>query len=129
MFEVFQFPVVSGRLDGALDRPDTLVLTRKIAEKYFGSENAVGKTLVYNNEHAMVVMAVIENLPSNTHLSITMLGAARSEYSGAAEQDRTPLPKFGQKLWNSRTYFEELAREHRNADRSARTREWASKSK
>jgi putative ABC transport system permease protein len=105
VFGVFQFPVVSGRLDGALDRPDTLVLTRKIAEKYFGSANAVGKTLVYNNEHAMVVTAVIENLPSNTHLNITMLGAARSEYSHAAEQDRTPLPRFGQKLWNSRTYF------------------------
>ena len=105
VFGVFRFPVVSGSLDGALSRPGTLVLTRKIAEKYFGDEDAVGKTLLYDKQHEMVVTAVIENLPSSTHFDLGVIGAGISDYSPAAEQDRSPMRVFGSKLWNSQIYF------------------------
>ena len=35
--EVFRLPTVAGTFDGALDRPDSLVLTRTLATKYFGA--------------------------------------------------------------------------------------------
>jgi putative ABC transport system permease protein len=107
VFGVFQFPVVAGSLDGALDKPDSLVLSRRIATKYFGKpESAVGKTLLLNGQQPMVVTAVIAPLPSNTHLgTIDVLAAAHAPYSPTALQDRTPITIFGGKLWNSATYF------------------------
>ncbi len=107
VFGVFRFPVVAGSLDGALDKPDSLVLSRRTAEKYFGkAESAVGKTLLWNGQQPMVVTAVIAPLPSNTHLgTIDVLAAAHAPYSPTALQDRTPITIFGGKLWNSATYL------------------------
>ncbi|HZF29727.1 MAG TPA: FtsX-like permease family protein [Gammaproteobacteria bacterium] len=106
VFDVFRFPVAAGSLDGALTQPDSLVLTRRVAEKYFGAAGtAVGETLLMNGMQPMTVTAVIENLPSNTHLSyLTVIGAGHAPYSPSALQDRTPMPVFGGKLWNSATY-------------------------
>ncbi|HVS25276.1 MAG TPA: ABC transporter permease, partial [Gammaproteobacteria bacterium] len=106
VFDVFRFPVVSGRLDGALAQPDSVVVSRRIAAKYFGDAGkAVGKTLLYNGQQPMIVTAVIEDLPSNTHLgTIGIIGAGHAPYSPSALQDRTPLQVFGGKLWNSATY-------------------------
>ena len=48
-FDVLKPPVLVGSLEGALDKPDSLVLTRALARKYFGTETAaVGKTLLWN---------------------------------------------------------------------------------
>jgi putative ABC transport system permease protein len=103
VFAVFQLPVVAGTLDGALEQPDTLVLTRETAERYFGRAEVVGETLTVD-EHLMTVTAVIEDLPSNTHLDLHALGAAHSTYSPAAQQDLTPLTIVGAKRWSAQTY-------------------------
>jgi putative ABC transport system permease protein len=105
VFEVFRYPVVRGTLDGALDRPDGLVLTRTTAKKYFGDDDPIGATLLYNGREPMVVNAVIEDLPSNTHFGFSVLAAARAAYSPATEQDANPMVTFGGKLWGSATYF------------------------
>jgi putative ABC transport system permease protein len=106
VFQVFRFPVAAGSLDGALDRPDSLVLSRRTAQKYFGkAESAIGRMLLYNGMEPMVVTAVIEDLPSKTHLNpLTVIAAGHAPFSPAALQDRTPITVFGSKLWNSRTY-------------------------
>ncbi|HUL82062.1 MAG TPA: ABC transporter permease, partial [Gammaproteobacteria bacterium] len=106
VFQVFRLPVVAGTLDGALDRPDALVLSRRTAQKYFGkAESAVGRTLLYNGMEPMIVTAVIDDLPSQTHLNpLTVIAAGHAPFSAAALQDRTPITVFGSKLWNSRTY-------------------------
>jgi putative ABC transport system permease protein len=105
VFDVFQFPVVSGSLDGALDRPDSLVLTRTIARKFFGDAEPVGKTLLWRGEQPMIVTAVIEDLPSSSHLlPLTLLAAAHAPFSPLALQDRTPMTVFGGKLWGTAAY-------------------------
>ena len=45
------------------------LVTRSTALKYFGDENAVGKTLSINTEHSFQITAVIEDLPANTHFN------------------------------------------------------------
>ncbi|MFM7854655.1 MAG: ABC transporter permease, partial [Flammeovirgaceae bacterium] len=44
-FQVFTFPLVKGNSATALRYPQTLVLTESTAKKYFGDEEAVGKTI------------------------------------------------------------------------------------
>ncbi|GFE79673.1 ABC transporter permease [Steroidobacter agaridevorans] len=85
LFRVLPMPAYSGDLQHALDRPDSVVLTRTLARKYFGTEDAVGKTLEIDRKHPMVVRAVLEDLPPNTRITgdgaVGMFGAASAAYS------------------------------------------------
>ena len=106
VFDVFRFPVVSGTLDGALGQPNSVVLTRSVAQKYFDTAEAVGKTLMfdYDGERSMVVTAVIEDLPSNTNLRVTILMPSHAPFSRSAELDRTPIQDYDRKIWSSASY-------------------------
>jgi putative ABC transport system permease protein len=103
-FDLFQFPVVAGTLEGALDNPDALVLTRRHAQKYFGRPDPLGQTMVLDGKHALTVTAVIEDLPSNTHFAFDVLASGVSSYSPITEQDLIAMTVVGAKPWGFRTY-------------------------
>ncbi len=68
-FEVFDFPLVQGDPAKALLEPNGIVLTRRMAEKYFGAEDALGKQLLTKNwrgEVEVIVTGVAENPPENS---------------------------------------------------------------
>ncbi len=104
VFDVLHFPVVAGTLEGALDEPETLVLTRRLAEKYFSRPDPIGETLLFEGKRPMKVTAVIENPPSNTNLTIDLLVAGHSTDSPIVDQDARPMTVVGSKSWNFRTY-------------------------
>src|SRR5579863_1294585 len=67
-FSVFTLPLVEGDAKTALMQPHTLVITGKTAEKCFGKENPIGKTLRLNDDKEIYkVTGVIDNIPSNSH--------------------------------------------------------------
>jgi len=70
---LFDFNVIHGSLTEALDSPQSLILTRKVAQKYFGDENPVGRPMRFSRHKAMLVTAVIEDHPHNTHLDFEIL--------------------------------------------------------
>lgn len=70
LFEVFRLPVVEGDPAAALASPTHIVISRRLAEKYFGEASAVGKTLRLNNEKNYLVGAVIEDIPANSSLQL-----------------------------------------------------------
>jgi putative ABC transport system permease protein len=90
-FRVFPFKTLSGNLAQALSRPDGIVLTRAAARQFFGHDDVTGETLDLDyvtgealsphHEHAMRVTAVIEDLPSNTHLSVKVIVSALAAFS------------------------------------------------
>ena len=49
------------------------MITEDMATKYFGSEDPVGKTLVFNNTHSLAVTGVVRNVPANSTISFDML--------------------------------------------------------
>jgi putative ABC transport system permease protein len=67
-FRVLRVPALAGDLDHALDTPDSVVIDRATARKYFGRDLPMGETLLID-KHPMRVTAVIADLPSNTHLA------------------------------------------------------------
>lgn len=69
---MFSFPLREGSLD-ALREPNSVVITERIAKKYFGSESPLGKELRLNRERVLKVTAVLENVPQNTHLRFDIL--------------------------------------------------------
>lgn len=66
MFEIFDFTVIEGTLEGALHHADQLIITEKMARKYFGDQPAVGQTLEIG-EDIHTISAVVENMPDNSH--------------------------------------------------------------
>jgi putative ABC transport system permease protein len=75
-FQVLPMPVVAGDLASSLQRPDSIVLTRSMARKYFNRDDPVGQTLTLSDApqrfgprtamggvRSMVVTAVIEDIP------------------------------------------------------------------
>lgn len=105
VFRIFRFPVLEGNLDTALQQANSVVITAELAEKYFGEQPVVGKSLLFDNELAMQVTAVIADHPSNTHISARIFAAGHNVDSPLAEQDRSPIGSyFGSKLWASQTY-------------------------
>ncbi len=72
-FGVFDLPVLYGNPKAALSQTNQIVITRKVAEKYFPNGLAIGKTLQLDNDKFYVVGAVIEDLPHNSTLQFDWL--------------------------------------------------------
>ncbi|MCD8739920.1 ABC transporter permease [Mucilaginibacter roseus] len=72
--QFFGYPLIRGN-GNVLGQPNHVVITAAAAVKYFGTEDAVGKTLKvengYNSDY--VVSGVLKNLPHNSHLQFSML--------------------------------------------------------
>jgi putative ABC transport system permease protein len=62
-FRLMRVPALYGDAATALERPDGLVVTRAMARKYFGRDDARGEALMLNHRTPFVVRAVIEDLP------------------------------------------------------------------
>lgn len=69
---MFDFQWLQGDESTALARPDSLVLTRTVAEKYFGAGQALGQTVTLEERVLLTVTGVIEDLPNYTHLVADM---------------------------------------------------------
>lgn len=67
-FTFFNFPLLQGDPHTVLNEPNVIVLTEALAMKYFGTTDAVGKTLVVGNDRTAVkVTGITTEAPSNSH--------------------------------------------------------------
>ncbi|MBN2519343.1 MAG: ABC transporter permease [Bacteroidales bacterium] len=80
VFHIFTLPMLKGNPKTALEEPYSVVITRRMAVKYFSNEEPVGKALKFNNKSDFTITGVIENLPSNTHLDFNMLCSFETLY-------------------------------------------------
>jgi putative ABC transport system permease protein len=72
IFNVFTIPFIRGNPEKALDRPRTVVITERVAQRYFGHENPIGHTLkLWGNR--VEVTGVIADYPRNTHLKYDLI--------------------------------------------------------
>jgi ABC-type antimicrobial peptide transport system permease subunit len=70
---MFSFPLLQGELEKQLKDPSSIILTNKMAEKFFGKENAIGKTLKINNDKLVTVSGVVQDPPTNSSLRFSWL--------------------------------------------------------
>jgi putative ABC transport system permease protein len=67
MFEVFGIKLLEGNVSGALTEPNTMVISKSKADKYFPNESPVGQTLIVDNTENYKITGVFEDFPVNTH--------------------------------------------------------------
>lgn len=70
---LFGYPLLYGDLEGALHKPNQVVLTESTAIKYFGNINPVGKSISLNENTPIKVVGVIADNPASTHLKFDLL--------------------------------------------------------
>jgi len=78
VFEIFTYPLIKGNPETALTKPNSVVITEEMAEKYFGNKNPIGKTLNYENSVDFLVTGVLKNLPKNSTLQFDFLASFSS---------------------------------------------------
>jgi putative ABC transport system permease protein len=72
-FNVFTFPLKYGNQATALKDKSGIVLSLEVAEKLFGKENPVGKTLSFSDKRRFIVTGVLQPIPPNASLSPKVL--------------------------------------------------------
>lgn len=85
IFDFFHLPLRYGTPTGALEEPNTLVLTTPLAKKYFGNEDPVGKTIQIGNDEVKVT-GVLENLSPHFHLNFNFLLSFEEVIEGVSEE-------------------------------------------
>jgi putative ABC transport system permease protein len=66
--EIFQYTLLKGRLEGALDDPYSIVITARTAKALFGDEDPINKNVRYENKYDLRVTAVIDDIPVNSSI-------------------------------------------------------------
>jgi len=73
-FDVFSFKFLEGDKKTALTKSWGIVMTKSMAERYFGEEQAIGQRLSFGeNTDMLEVVAVVEDVPANSHFHFNFL--------------------------------------------------------
>ena len=73
LLRIFSFKFKFGNAETALEQPETIVISEKAAQKYFGNENPIGKLLTLNNDDKFTITGVFEDMPHNSHFRYDFL--------------------------------------------------------
>lgn len=65
-FELFNFPLVKGDRKNMLNNPNSVVMTERLAKKYFGNADPIGKQIRIANKSDLLVTGILKDLPVNT---------------------------------------------------------------
>lgn len=87
---IFNFPLVAGRAS-AIVEPNTVLLTEKIAKKYFGTADALNQTLTIDNKDVFKVVGILKDLPPNTdqHAGIILSWSNLKHYNTWVSNDES----------------------------------------
>lgn len=91
--DVFTVPFIEGDPKTALTEPNSIVLTRSMALKYFGREDPMGRSLNADRSRDYLITGVVEDVPHNSHFHYDFL-ASLSTY----DDSQSPI-------WISNNYY------------------------
>ncbi len=71
-YQIFDWKWIAGNPAVALTRPNTIIISQSVAEKYFGDENPIGKVMLADSQEDYEVTGVYE-IPPNSHFDFNAL--------------------------------------------------------
>ena len=72
-FTMFSFPLLKGNRKKVLEDPHSMVISEKMAGKYFGIKDPVGETVLLEGKYPFTITGVIKDSPKNTEISYNFL--------------------------------------------------------
>ncbi len=76
--KMFSFPLIKGQAEKQLLDPTSIVITDVMAEKFFGKQDPIGKTLKVNNDKLYTITGVVKQPPTNSSLRFSWLTTFKS---------------------------------------------------
>jgi putative ABC transport system permease protein len=70
---MFQFPLIEGKAKNVLSDPYSIVLTESTAKALFGNEDALNKTVRFDNTNDLKVTGILKDIPDNSTLQFNYL--------------------------------------------------------
>ena len=94
-FQVFTLPLIRGDAKTALVEPNTIVITKALAYKYFGNEDPMGKVISFKDgkNAPCKVTGVINKVPLNSHFHFELFASMAS------------LPESREPTWMSSNFY------------------------
>lgn len=74
LFDIFTIPFIQGNPRESIARPNTVVISQRMASKYFGKANPIGEILKINDRE-FEISGVVRNSPGNTHLKYDLIAS------------------------------------------------------
>jgi ABC-type antimicrobial peptide transport system permease subunit len=72
-FKMFTFPLLEGDVRSVLRDPQSIVISDEMARKYFGNEDAQGKSIEINNSEVFQVSGIMKKIPTNSSIKADFL--------------------------------------------------------
>jgi len=91
LLQVFSYPLVEGNAATALQSPNEVLLTKSTAEKYFGNEDALGKTVMLENHQLLKITGILKDVPDNSTIQFDFVVS----YLSLPLSQRTDLEDWG----------------------------------
>ena len=94
-FQVFTLPLIEGDAKTALLEPNTIVITKSLAHKYFGNEDPMGKVISFKDGANVPckVTGVIDKVPVNSHFHFEIFASM------------VGLPESREPTWMSSNFY------------------------
>jgi len=84
-FKIFSVNVLEGNPNTALREPASVVISKKMAQKYFPGKSALGESLILDNKYNAKVTAVYEDIPPSSHFHFDIMIAQVGDWPAAKE--------------------------------------------
>jgi putative ABC transport system permease protein len=72
-FDVFDYKVIKGNRETALDQPNSVLITESVARKYFGDQDPMGKFLRVQDRQELLITGIMPDTPENAHFDFDFL--------------------------------------------------------
>jgi putative ABC transport system permease protein len=104
IFRIFSFPLIHGDSETALTKPHSIVISKKIADKYFGKKNPLGQILRVNIRsrwYDLQVKGVLKKVPANSDFNVDFMFSPSVLYDmrdkpGRKVSEAHPMERWGQ---------------------------------
>ena len=70
---MFSFPLVKGDIKTIFNNIHSIVISEKMAKKYFGDKDPLGEIMILDATHPFTVTGIIQDPPKNTELDYGLL--------------------------------------------------------
>jgi putative ABC transport system permease protein len=85
LLDIFEFDFISGDPATVLQAPTSLIISDKVAEKLFGSEDPLNRIITLDGKHDMQVSGVYRSLPGNSHFTNSYISDNPFDMGGSVE--------------------------------------------
>ncbi len=93
LFAVLGLPLAEGDPQRALLSPNSVVITKDIARKYFGDEPPLGKVLRFNNQVDLKVTGVLDVFPGPSHIDVDFLASMAAMHQTGLPRPNVNFPQ------------------------------------